>query len=171
MKVGTKSLLFGVHQFLWHPLTVALAWRRRYNKWPTFFESIAIFVHDWGYWGCADMDGKEGKQHPKKGADIMVPIIRRFGGTWQEAYEYYWLVLGHSRWMAKKCEEEPSRLCNPDKESVLFDPRWFYLLRATLSGEIKEYKSIAIRSDKISPFATNREWFDWFKGRVAARAV
>lgn len=171
MKVGTKSLLFGVHQFLWHPLTVALAWRRRYKKMPNFFESIAIFVHDWGYWGCADMDGPEGKKHPYRGADLIGPIICRFGATWTEVLEYHWLVLGHSRWMADVCKSEPSALCNPDKESVLFDPRWFYLLRATLSGEIHEYKYQAIFSGKLSPSATNREWFDWFKGRVAARAV
>lgn len=168
MTVGTKSLLFGVHQFLWHPFTVALAWRRRYKKWPNFFESLTILVHDWGYWGCDNMDGFSGKQHPRAGAYIMFQLTR----SWTAPdYKYHWLALGHSRWMAKGYGMPPSALCNPDKESVLFDPRWFYLLRATLSGEIKEYKSAAIRAHKISPFATNREWFDWFKGRVAARAV
>lgn len=170
MTVGTKSLLFGVHAFWFHPIVVMLAWRRRYKKIPNFFEALAIFFHDIGYFGCDNMDGPEGKLHPEKGAEVMFRLVRWFGETELEADKYYWLVLGHSRWMAKRWGDEPSALCNPDKESVLFDPRWFYLLRATLSGEIKEYKSIAIRADKIHCLATNREWFDWFRGRVAARA-
>ena len=34
MKVGTRSLLFGSHQFMLHPLFVAIAWRRLYGRWP-----------------------------------------------------------------------------------------------------------------------------------------
>lgn len=171
MTVGTRSLLFGVHAFWYHPFVVALAWRRRYKKWPNFFEAITIFAHDLGYFGCADMDGAEGKLHPEKGAEITFRIVRWFGATEAEADKYFWLALGHSRWMAKQWGNEPSALCNPDKESVLFEPCWWYMLRATLSGEIKEYKSVAIRANKISPFATNWEWFKYFRKRVAARAV
>ena len=34
MNIGTKSLLYGAHQFALHPFFVALAWRRLYGRWP-----------------------------------------------------------------------------------------------------------------------------------------
>ena len=64
MQVGTKSLLFGVHQIFWHPLTVTLAWKELYKTWPSWKEFVCIFIHDWGYWGCPNMDGEEGENHP-----------------------------------------------------------------------------------------------------------
>lgn len=57
--VGTRSLLFGVHQFLWHPWTVYRAWRYLYGK-PTWREVVCIFLHDLGYFGKPNMDGEEG---------------------------------------------------------------------------------------------------------------
>lgn len=57
MKTGTKSLLFGVHQFIWHPLTVLLAWIKLYG-WPAWEELVCIIIHDWGYWGKSNMDGE-----------------------------------------------------------------------------------------------------------------
>jgi len=70
MTVGTKSILFGVHQFLWHPITVGLAWKHLYGVWPNRYEWVAIFCHDLGYWGKSNMDGAEGRTHPKRGAEL-----------------------------------------------------------------------------------------------------
>lgn len=65
MKIGTKSLLFGAHQFALHPVCVALSWRRIYGSFPLDPRIwLAFVVHDWGYWGCPNMDGDEGKMHP-----------------------------------------------------------------------------------------------------------
>ncbi len=65
MRIGTKSLLYGAHQFILHPLFVALAWRRLYGRWPRDPRIwLAFVVHDWGYWGCSNLDGAEGKLHP-----------------------------------------------------------------------------------------------------------
>lgn len=71
MKIGTKSVLFGAHQFLLHPLFVAVAWWRLYGfPWdPRLW--VAFFVHDLGYWGKPNMDGPEGEEHPWLGARIM----------------------------------------------------------------------------------------------------
>lgn len=33
MRIGTKSILFGVHQFIWHPVTVYIAWRNKGMLW------------------------------------------------------------------------------------------------------------------------------------------
>ena len=51
MKIGTKSLLFGAHNIIIHPVLVFIAWWRLYG-FP--FDPrlwIAFLVHDWGYFG------------------------------------------------------------------------------------------------------------------------
>ena len=45
MKLGTKSLLFGCHQFVLHPLFVLVAWWRLYGR-PSWRMVVAIIVHD-----------------------------------------------------------------------------------------------------------------------------
>lgn len=148
MNIGTKSLLFGVHQFLWHPVTVWLAWTRLYGR-PDWRTCICIAIHDLGYWGSPDMDGAKGKGHPMIGA----LIARKLFGP-----KYYWLCLLHSRSMALKLGEKPSRLCWADKFSMIYDPSAFYLLRARLSGEIKEYRRNAADSDFMPELATDEVW-------------
>lgn len=145
--VGTRSLLFGVHQFLWHPWTVYRAWRYLYGK-PSWREVVCIFLHDLGYFGKPNMDGEEGGRHPEVGARIAGQL---FGE------EYRKLVLYHSRHYAKLQGEMPSKLCWADKLSITFDPKWFYLLRARCTGEIKEYRGIS----SIDVSLSNSQWFDW----------
>lgn len=80
MKIGTRSLLFGAHQFLIHPWFVAAAWWRLYS-FP--FDPrlwVAFFVHDLGYWGKPNMDGPEGEEHPVFGAKIMGRWFDGHGG-------------------------------------------------------------------------------------------
>ncbi|SRR6266545_2269186 len=124
MKVGTKSLLMGVHQIFWHPFTVYRAWTRLYGH-PTFRESFCIFFHDWGYWGSSEMDGITGANHPELGAAIA-------GVLFGEAHRN--LVLLHSRRYAVDRSRYPSKLCWADKLSIVYEPDWFYLLRARASG-------------------------------------
>jgi len=168
MKIGTKSILFGVHQFLWHPLTVGLAWRRLFCVWPTWREWFCIFVHDLGYWGKPNIDGPEGREHPKLGARLAWHYLDTYDGrnvtvaTIPRAYHD--LTLYHSREYAKLHNEDPSLLCWADKYSVLCEPRWFYLLRARLSGEIKEFKSHAV------PYigsGSDRLWLNWYRLKIA----
>ena len=77
MKIGTKTILFGVHQFAIHPWFVAWAWWRLYSfPWdPRLW--VAFFVHDLGYWGKPNMDGLEGERHPEFGARVMSIFDRR----------------------------------------------------------------------------------------------
>lgn len=56
MRIGTKSLLVGAHQGLWHPFTVLLAWIELYGL-PNWKEAVCIVIHDWGYWGKKNIDG------------------------------------------------------------------------------------------------------------------
>jgi hypothetical protein len=159
--VGTKSLLVGVHAFWWHPITVWIAWVRLYKQLPDWRECCCILFHDWGYWGCETMDGKDGIEHPQLGAEIADFF---FG------WEYYTFVLYHSRHLAKQHNELPSLLCWPDKFSMMFDPMWFYLLRAELSGEIAEYKQNAIKGGFVSPTCSDWEWLHWLRNRMAQMA-
>ena len=164
MKRGTKSLLFGVHQFVWHPLTVWRAWNHFYGTRPSFWQTVAIVLHDWGYWGCRAMDDAEGEKHPQAGATLIARLARWAGrGEWAES-QYHHLVLYHSRYLAARDGVEPSALCWPDKLSVLFDPPWFYLLRARLSGEIKEYRKNA--ELEFPSWHSDREWYAWYRQRV-----
>lgn len=157
MKRGTKSILFGVHQFLWHPLTVFLAWIWLFRSLPTWREAVCILIHDWGYWDKPNMDGAEGELHPELGARI---AGRLFGS------EYHDLCLYHSRHYARNAGKEPSRLCWADKVSILCDPWWLYLPRAMASGELQEYRAIAAGTGFISLRASNREWYRWLQKRL-----
>lgn len=135
--MGTKSVLFGVHCFLIHPLILAVAW------WKLFgfpFDPrlwIAFFVHDLGYLGKPNMDGPEGERHPYFGARIM----RIFGDEW------YWFTLLHSRYLAKQLGKSPSRLAIADKLVIAIEPSWLYLPRAKWSGEIEDYFEQAKKCD------------------------
>lgn len=154
MTIGTKSVLFGVHQFIWHPLTVGLAWRRLFRVWPTWREWVCIFVHDLGYIGRRDIDGEDGREHPRLGAVLAFRLLGASFGTF---------TLLHSRDVARRRGMKPSPLCWADKFSVWCDPAWFYLLRAGLSGEIREFKSRApahVR-DQSDAF-----WLQWYRTGV-----
>lgn len=134
MNIGTRSLLFGCHQFILHPLFVIIAWvrvNRLIGTKLTFTHIIASIIHDWGYWGCREMDGNSGLQHPIFGANL---IYRITGSQW-----WYEECLLHSRHWAKKMERIPSNFCWVDKLSVALMPPWLWAILAYLSGEGWEY--------------------------------
>lgn len=157
MKTGTKSILFGVHQFLWHPITVLIAWWKLFGP-PNWKEIVCIIIHDWGYWGSPNMDGEEGERHPELAADIAGNIL---------GHDYMLQCLLHSRHYARRYDMEPSRLCWADKLSILYDPEWFYLQRAKASGELTEYRQIAAGAGFIPLTATDHEWFNWVRDRLS----
>jgi hypothetical protein len=143
---------------------VLLAWLKLYRKMPTVFELIAIVLHDVGYWGCDDMDGECGILHPVRGAHLttrvargLLFLLRPLGIKRPHLWELNQFCMFHSSALAADMGAKPSRLCAPDKLSILFEPRWFYLLRARLSGEIHEYTSRAPRR------MSQAQWFDWLK--------
>jgi hypothetical protein len=138
MKLGTKSLLFGAHQFLIHPLFVALAWIKLYGfPWdPRLW--VAFFVHDLGYWGCADLDGPRGKYHPLLGAKIMNWLFDRKG----KGDFWFYFMACHSRTLAQTIPGAiPSRLCYADKISLELTPSWLWLFCARLSGEGEYFRT------------------------------
>lgn len=150
MSVGTRSLLVGVHQVLWHPITVWRAWCKLYGR-PWWREVVCFFLHDLGYLGRRDMDGPDGVRHPELGAAI---------AGWLFGPRYRDLVLYHSRTYARMAGVEPSPLCWADKASIAFEPRWWYLLRARMSGEIREYRREAARAGVVRHDASDEQWFE-----------
>ena len=153
MTKGTKSLLFGIHQFIWHPLTVAMAWRVLYGRWPGWKECICIFIHDWGYWGMEHMDDEDGETHPQLGAWL----ARELFGT-----EHWELCLCHSRHYARRFHLTPSKLCWADKACIMFYPRWLYLGLARLTGELHEYRMASVAAG-CPQSETDEDWFEWFR--------
>ncbi|HDY89480.1 MAG TPA: hypothetical protein ENH82_15375 [bacterium] len=135
MKIGTKSLLFGVHQFALHPFLVLLAWLIIYKKMPRLSSLCAIITHDWGYWGLSNMDGKEGEAHPERSAKIWVWLLKYSDFRWRVCIS----IMGHSRFNAAKHNMNLSMLFRADKLSMALCPSWLYLLLGNLTGEIKEY--------------------------------
>ncbi len=159
MKTGTKSLLFGVHQIFWHPITVLLAWIELYG-FPNWKECICIVIHDWGYWGSPNMDGVEGEKHPEYASNIAT----RYLDTDTYPFKYTFLCINHSRHYALRHTMGPSKLCWADKLSIKYDPWWLYLPRAWLSGELKEYRSL--HASMGEDFETHREWYTWASKRA-----
>ncbi len=156
MKIGTKSILYGIHAFWLHPIFVAIAWRQIFGMpWnPRLW--IAFFVHDLGYWGKPNMDGPEGETHIGFGARVM----ERFGLQW------YRLCYYHSRFWAKKHCAQISSLCIADKWAMIITPVWLYLLMARATGEIREYRTVSkhredsgLEPDGTS-WASDRQWCD-----------
>lgn len=150
MKIGTRSLLFGVHCWIVHPWFVAIAWWKLYG-FP--FDPrlwIAFVVHDWGYWGKPNMDGPEGEMHIEAGARIMGRV---FGGEWADFCRY------HSRFIAKRDGKPFSRLCVADKLAVAITPWWLYIPMAMLSHELSEYmEGKAARTP-----AGSRSAYQWYR--------
>lgn len=162
MNVGTKSLLFGVHQIFIHPLWVALAWWKLYG-FP--FDPrlwVAFVVHDWGYWGCPEMDGPKGDLHPYRGAKIMRIFDWPAGRCGAHAH-WYLFALTHSRFLSKQLGVQPSMLCMADKLSLGLEPWWLYLPRAWASGELTEYMRSAQPDGKHGHMnlkqVTAKEWY------------
>lgn len=153
MKIGTKSILFGGHQFLIHPIALAIAWTKLYGFPYEYRLWVAFFVHDLGYIGKPNMDGTEGEAHPEFGAKIMRWL---FGPTWGD------FTLFHSRFYAKREGATISQLCVADKLATVITPRWLYLFLVNLTGEIHEYRAATkyghAYSSDLARASSDKDW-------------
>lgn len=155
MKTGTKSVLFGVHQFILHPIFVARAWWIVHRQRPALHEWAAIITHDLGYWGAPNMDGAEGEEHPER----IAAWWRKHFGAFGERVAVE--VLGHSRFHAGKNNLPLSRLFQPDKLSTALYPKWLYLLLGNLSGEIHEYMEHARNGKYLDLIKNGKSQIQW----------
>jgi hypothetical protein len=149
MPIGTRSLLFGAHQFAIHPWFVAAAWWHLYGfPWdPRLW--VAFFVHDLGYWGKPNLDGPEGETHPELGARLMG---RLFGPEWHD------FCLLHSRFYSKRLGRPFSRLCVADKLAIALTWLWLYIPMTRLTGELAEYRKGQRGRTEIVDGESDRDW-------------
>ena len=150
MTLGTKTLLFGVHQIFIHPFMVALSWIILYKSLPSCQEFFCIFIHDWGYWGKKDLKGKEGDKHPELGAKIASKML---GEKWGK------FILGHSTFYASRNEIGISKLMAPDKYWHCIVPFWFYASLSIPTGELKHYRKLNHARQVSDANASDKEWF------------
>jgi hypothetical protein len=148
MKIGTRSVLFGVHAFWLHGFFVAEAWRRLYGfprNWPLW---ASFFLHDIGYLGKTDIEGPSGEKHVYAGARVMT---RLFGPAWGE------FCLRHSRYWAHSHGGRLSRLAAADKLAFVLTPSWLYLPMARATGELSEYVSVSQVRQRLDDGFTESE--------------
>ncbi len=164
MKIGTKSVLFGAHQFIIHPIALAVAWTKLYGFPRDLRLLVAFVVHDWGYVGKNDMDGEtEGETHPVRGAAIMRLL---FGKKWGD------FCLYHSRFYARRRKRQYSRLAVADKLAVTLLPAWLYVPMVSLTGEVYEYMNHTSKKEgaaSVEEAAGKSTWAWYSKLRIHLR--
>lgn len=122
---GTKSLLFGCHQFVMHPLMVTLAWRKLNGRWPALWQLVCIFLHDVGHLGKDYLTHFElKKDHWRLGAEI---------AGWLFGWDAYWFTRWHSK-SSNGDRWQPNKLFWADKYSWLIAPRWWLRLNDKVEG-------------------------------------
>lgn len=150
MTLGTKSLLFGVHQFILHPLLVLIAWVKLYGSFPNWKELVCIIIHDWGYWGVADVKGERGDRHPEYGAKL---AFKWFG------FKYHRFILGHSSFYIARHGVKRSKLLAPDKYWHCMVPLWFYKIMSVPTGEFKYYRGMQHARQVTALEDSDKEWW------------
>lgn len=151
MKIGTKTLLFGLHQFMLHPALMLIAYIKVFKTCPSLLEIVAIIVHDWGYFGKEGIDSKGGEYHPYLGAKICRLLFGPKG--WD-------FCIGHNDEVRLKEGVARSRLYTVDKYYYILIPVWLHRLLGDISGESLE---IAERGNEWNPRAYKEEMVFRFK--------
>lgn len=138
MRIGTKSVLFGIHSPPIHSFFMGLAWLKLYGFSREFLDPrlhLCFWLHDIGYWNCKEMDGEDGERHPLKGAEI----VGFFFG-----YDWWLFNITHSGSMIKILNKQgydykPSKLYYADKLASPLYPKFLYKVLSLTSGEFYEY--------------------------------
>jgi len=167
MKIGTKSVLVGVHAFWLHPFVIALGWWKEYRfrriRIGTRMVPRHVHVDGGGFYRFPEQRdvytwlldprlwvafivhdigylGKPNLDGPEGEThpEVGAAIMRRlFGEPWGE------FVLTHSRYYAKKLGKDVSPLCFADKWAIILEPSWLYLPRVWVTGELAEFMANA----------------------------
>ena len=122
MTEGTKSYLFGCHQFFMHPIIVTVAWIRLYKRPPRLWELVCIFLHDIGHIGKDYLSNyEEKKNHWWLGSAIAFKLFGWKGDN---------LVAGHT----SQSSYPRSKLFYADKYSRIISPIWWLRLSDKVEG-------------------------------------
>jgi len=137
MTEGTKSYLFGCHQFFMHPLMVIIAWIKLFNSFPMFWELVCIFLHDIGHIGKNYLsDYEQKKKYWELGANIADKLFGKKG---------YYLIALHTK-QSGIGKNAQSTLLYADKYSWVIAPVWWLRL-----------------NDKVEAFGKQRSLETWRK--------
>ena len=121
---------------------------------------LAFFVHDIGYWGQPNMDGKEGESHPYQGALLMERWCDRDTPGYRPWGDF---TAYHSGYYARYNGHQVSALYYADKLAFSLEWGWLYVFRTRITGEIREFrnvdKHVAATHGYIS--AENRQDSSW----------
>ncbi len=131
MTQGTKSFLFGCHQFLLHPYFILKAWRFWYGKYPNWRKIICIFIHDIGIIGLNYLEKGQKDGHSYKGAYLAYKLFdknRKWGSFCAGDF-----CVGHT----DESLYPRSKLFIPDKISYLFAPLWWLRWCTYFEGFLK----------------------------------
>ena len=169
LTLGTRSLLFGNHQFLLHPIFVTWGWKKYHGKWPNWKELICIVIHDWGYWGKPNMDGEEGQDHPWWAANRALMRLDPSDGSMR--FKYHNLCLYHSGRLAKQDKRPMSDLGWPDKLGSILQPWWLWVGLGLLSGEIHEYTNNPEFMNILGHPGDYKEYFMAYRKHVLKQVV
>lgn len=150
MTLGTKTLLFGVHQVVIHTVLVTWAWVKLYGSRPSWREFFCICIHDIGYWGKPSLKCADGDRHPEFGARVAGKIL---GPEWSN------FILGHSQFYCTRQGIEPSKLMAADKYWHCLVPLWFYKVLAVPTGEFKHYRELKHARQVADHSVSDEEWW------------
>lgn len=187
MRIGTKSVLFGVHQFALHPLFIALGW------WKAFGFARVQIPYRRAIDAWAKSDSLETRELGVELVDLAPPTTTslldprlwiaflvhdigylgkpnmdgaegethpELGATiMRRLFGDAWgdFVLLHSRYYAKRLGRPLSPLCIADKWVIVLEPSWLYLPRARASGELDEFLDVGQRRAAESDTMMNAE--------------
>lgn len=175
MKIGTRSVLFGAHQFLIHPMLLFVGWWQEYGFGPVEIGYKTVWIsttlHDaaelrraiqvqvlaslwnprlWVAFFVHDL-GYIGKPNMDGAEGETHPQFgarimgRLFGEPWGD------FVLLHSRYYSKRLNRPVSPLCYADKRVIVLEPLWLYLPRVWATGELDEFMAVAQRRAAVAP--------------------
>jgi len=144
MRIGTKSVLFGIHNPIIHSFFMFVAWVKLYGWSKELLDPrlhFCFLLHDIGYWGCESMDGPDGEMHPALGANV---IGAMFGREWGNLCRFHsgTMVEMYNNLPGSLVTNKPSKLYAPDKLASPLYPAWLYKILSGWSGEWKEYAAI-----------------------------
>ncbi len=124
MKQGTISIFIGCHSVI-HSILVFISWKIIYKKFPSFLETVCIFLHDLGHFNLNYLDSVEQKRkHWKLGAEIALYLFGEKG---------FKLCAGHDNYSGYK----KSLLYKPDKYSWYIAPKWWLKFNIIFEPKIK----------------------------------
>jgi hypothetical protein len=125
MKQGTVSWLFGCHSII-HSFLVFRSWRILYGYYPSFKETVCIFLHDIGHLGIDYLkNNEEKKRHGILGAEMAGLFFGESG---------YDLVSGHCSYSG----HEISKIYKADKYSWYIAPYWWLYWNNIIEPMVKQ---------------------------------